>query len=327
MTGRGGRASFFRVRCIPVLSMERARELSDSMRAQGASSSFAGVLVATRQLAESTRTILRSAGVSWVERLTGVCRLVGPGLLIEVRDKKGRARGTGVLVRGRLRDRSGWLPEHILDAGPCERILLTDVAKQAGISPALASRLLRRLTELKILETQGAGPRRWWSLADAGALLDLWSNEERDKPAQTTGLYVWSRSAAALYERLPELTAVGMNWALGGAAATNLWAPTLTTYPDPAVWVPASIPASEVAKTLGGDIVEKGANLQVWQSHGDIGLRHARDWRGATADRAHLPGLRLVSRPRAYLEGLRGNGRSAEVAQKLRENLFKHDTT
>ena len=230
------------------------------------------------------------------------------------------------MVRGRLRDRSGWLPELILNAGPQERILLTEVAKQAGISPALVSRLLRRLTELKILETQGAGPRRWWSLLDPGALLDLWSNEERDKPAQTTGLYVWSRSAAALYERLPELGSAGMNWALAGAAAANLWAPTLTIDPDPAVWVPSSIPAVQAAKALGGDIVEKGANLHFWQSQGDIGLRHARDWSGVTADSPRLPGLRLVSRPRAYLEALRGNGRSAEVAQKLRENLLKHAT-
>ena len=34
--------------------------------------------------AGAARTILRSAGVSWVERLTGVCRLVAPGLLVEV---------------------------------------------------------------------------------------------------------------------------------------------------------------------------------------------------------------------------------------------------
>jgi hypothetical protein len=118
MTGNSGTAWFFRVRSIPVLGQERAKELSDALRIQGVSSSPVGVLVATRQLAEATRTILRSAGVSWVERLTGVCRLVGPGLLIEVRDKEGRARGPGVLVRARLRDRSGWLAECILDAGP-----------------------------------------------------------------------------------------------------------------------------------------------------------------------------------------------------------------
>jgi hypothetical protein len=325
--GNSGATLFFNVRHIPVLSQERARELADALPAQGASSSSEVVLVATRQLADTTRTILRSAGISWIERLTGVCRLIGPGLVIDVRDRQGRAHGPGTTVRARLRDRSGWLPEYILDTGVRDRILLTDIARRAGVSTGLASRLLRRLTELKVLDTQGAGPRRTWRLADRGALLDLWANEERSKPAQSTGLYVWSRSVISLLERLPELTSAGIDWALGGTAAANLWTPTLTSYPDPAVWVPAGIPALEVAKILRGDIVEKGANLQLCQTERDIALRHAKDWTAATADSAHLPGLRLVSRPRAYIEALQGAGRSAEVAQKLRENLLKDDTT
>ena len=323
-----GPAVCFQVRHIPVLSQERARELSLALRAQGLSAGCAGVLIATRQLAGATRTILRSAGVSWVERLTGVCRLVAPGLLVEIGNREDRARGSKLPVRARLRDRSGWLPEWILDAGPRDRILLTDTAKHAGISAALASRLLRRLTELNILEAQGAGPRRWWRLADPGALLDLWSEEERNRPAESTGVYVWSRSTASLYERLPGLTSAGIDWALGGTAAANLWAPTLTAYPDATAWIPARIPASEAARTLGGEIVGKGANLQLWQTEGDFGLRHARDWSGAAPAATVVPlsALRLVSRPRAYVEALRGGGRSTEVAEKLRENLLACDT-
>lgn len=324
-----GPALSFQVRHIPVLSQERARELSLALRAQGSGAGGAGVLIATRQLAGATRTILRSAGVSWVERLTGVCRLVAPGLLVEIGNREDRVRGSGGQIRARLRDRSGWLPEWILDAGPRDRIRLTDIAKQAGISTALASRLFRRLTELNVLEAQGAGPRRCWRLADPGALLDLWSEEERSTPAESTGLYLWSRSTTSLYERLHELTAAGIDWALGGTAAANLWAPTLTAYPDAAVWIPARIPGSEAARALGGEVVEKGANLQLWQTQGDFSLRHARDW-GSAAPAATVPSpsaLRLVSRPRAYLEALRGTGRSAEVAQNLRERLLAYETS
>jgi len=62
-------------------------------------------------------------------------------------------------------------------------------------------------------------------------------------------------------------------WALGGTAAANLYAPTLTINPDPAVWIDSRVSASEVAHLLDGELVEKGSNLQLWQSGREAMLR------------------------------------------------------
>ena len=115
--------------------------------------------------------------------------------------------------------------------------------------PASATLLREILTE------RGAGPNRKWKLTDLGALLDLWAQEEREVE-RVTGLYVWSRSPAAVYDKLPALNDLKVQWALAGVSAANLYAPTLTTTPNPIVRIDASVPASRVAEALGGEIVQ-----------------------------------------------------------------------
>ncbi|MCC6589049.1 MAG: hypothetical protein IT168_20295 [Bryobacterales bacterium] len=164
------------------------------------------------------------------------------------------------------------------------------------------------------MEIRGAGPYRNWRLLDRGGLLDLWAGEEAVKPARRTALYVWSRSTRALLEKIPAISAITAHWALGGAAAANLYQPTLTVDPAPTIWIDSSVPAENVARSLGGSLAEQGANVFVHQIEHDLPLRHAVAWSGRGS-------LRVVSRPRAYLESLVEGGRSADVAQKVREEV------
>src|SRR5438309_7625649 len=64
---------------FPVLSLERAGEVAGPNRVQNPGKRL---LLASRQLSARTREMLRTAGLSWAEELTGVCHLVGPGLLV-----------------------------------------------------------------------------------------------------------------------------------------------------------------------------------------------------------------------------------------------------
>jgi hypothetical protein len=69
-----------------------------------------------------------------------------------------------------------------------------------------------------------------------------------------------------------------IQWAASGLTAANLYAPTLNTTPDPTIWVDSSQPATEIASLLGGEIVDKGANFQVWQSPGNFPLHNIGVW-------------------------------------------------
>jgi hypothetical protein len=110
---------------------------------------------------------------------------------------------------------------------------------------------------------------------------------------------------------------------LAGPVAANLYAPTLTTFPDLTVWIESRVPVREVASVLDGEIADKGANLQIWQSKDNLALVNAVLWTppNTSADFG-VQELPIVSRPRAYLETINAAGRAPEVAQNLRQRII-----
>ena len=316
----GGRATDFEVFTIPILSQEYAKQLINHWRSSEPDSTRRHRLIASRHLSLATRELLRENGISWVDERSGICRLVAPGLLVDIKTE-----GTGQkepAVRARLRDRSGVLAEVLLLNFLQRDIRLASVAKQANVSTALASRILARLAKLKLLDTHAAGPQRFWKISNVGGLLDLWATEEQ--PVEhSTGIYLWSRSPHELLRKLPLLNKLSVPWALASTAAANLYAPTLTTFPDPSVWIESSAAIREVARVLGGELVDKGANLQILQSKNDLAFANAILWTSAnTPADFTVEDLRIVSRPRAYVETINAPGRGPEVAQNLRQRIL-----
>jgi hypothetical protein len=317
----GGRQHTFEVLNMPTLSQEKAAEFVKN-RQKISSQKWKAPLIAVRQLSAPTRELLRKERISWVEEETGVCFLGGPGLLIDtkIRDRAERqARGSG---QAKLRGRSGLVVETVLSFFQHERLLVKTLTSRANVSPGTVSRVLARLSRLKLLDVFETGPNRYWQIKDAGALLDLWAGEER-RPERVTSLYVWSRSPHELLEKLSDLNRLKGDWALGGVAAANIYAPTLTTEVNPAIWLDARMPAQEVVTIVGGEIVEKGFNLQVWQSADNVPLLHASDSARANWPLPKAtPNLRIVTPSRAYIETINGAGRGPEAARNLRERIF-----
>jgi predicted transcriptional regulator len=317
----GGKHYTFTIRSFPSLSREKAIDLVTSLKAP----QLARIrpIIASRKLAPLTREILRQAKVSWIEAETGVCHFVAPGILIDTKiEEHGRQKDSDS-TRIRLRDRSGLIAEALLNSSRANNLRLASIVKQANVSSGLASRLFRRLTDLGILTEHGGGPNRTWQLTDFGALLDLWAQEEREVE-RVTSLYVWSRSPDALYDKLPALNDLKIQWALAGVSAGNLYAPTLTATPNPIVRIDASVPASQAAQALGGEIVQKGANMLLWQTTGNAALYNVAPWISTHGGigRASAGLLQIVSRPRAYIESITGPGRTPDVAQGLRERMI-----
>jgi hypothetical protein len=314
-----GKRFKFSVQLLNVLSREKAGDLVEewNRRAHGERPLFA-----VRHISAHTREVLRAGGLSWVEGQTGICHIVAPGILIDTRVEDAEQEES-TSVPSRLRDRSGLIAEALLSMDQNCAIRVSAITKQTQVSAGLVSRVFRRLTNLGILDEHGAGPNRYWHLKDFGALLELWGQEER-QVERVTNLYVWSRSPQALYERLPKLHDLKAQWAIAGVAAANLYAPTLSTAPNPIIRLDAAVPAKEVASLLAGEVVDKGANLEVWQTAGNLALQKAKPWMstaGAIGDPAGGL-LQIISRPRAYIESIAGPGRAPEVAQNLRERMI-----
>lgn len=319
---KGSNQIQFDVLSIPVLSQERATELIHEWQDSTSTRNRRNRLIATRHLSSQTRKLLRENDLSWAEERTGVCRLVAPGILVDVRVEGAEQKETA--IRARLRDRSGLIAEILLLNLVHGEIRLANVAKQARVSTALASRVLTRLSTLKLVETNGAGPQRFWKILNAGGLLDLWATEEQSVP-QGTGLYVWSRSPQELLKKMSQLNQLNCRWALAGTAAANLYAPTLTIFPDLSVWVESHFSLRQVAAVLGGEVVDKGANLQVLQSKSNLALENATLWT-VNSGSSDLPQqkLRIISSPRAYIETVNAAGRAPEVAQNLRQRILSN---
>lgn len=315
----GGREQQFHVRYMPVLSKETAEK-----QFKGGATGTERLLLAVPKLAPNTRQLLITKGLSWIESETGVCHLAAPGILVDTVSKDTALATESDSARAKLIDRSGLIAEAILTSFFNRELRLGEVAKRAGVSSGLASRIFARLSGQNILEQEGAGPKRSWRLRNPGALLETWSAEER-RPERITTLYVWSRSPAELLDKLPKLHELKIQWAASGLTAANLYAPTLNTTPDPMIWVDSSQPVAEVASLLGGEIVDKGANLQVWQSPGNFPLHNIQPWlpkSGQQRVAAEAGLLQVVSEPRAYIETVSLPGRAPEVAQNLRERIL-----
>jgi hypothetical protein len=313
-----GKKHRFAVKLYPSLSQERAQEV---VRDWNGHSLRDPPLLAVRELAPRTRETLKQAGLSWMESDTGVCHIVAPGILIDTQVKEAQP-AEKTPFPAKLRDHSGLIAEALLNG--CREIRVASMAKLTHVSPALVSRVFKRLTRLQIIEEQGAGPNRSWSLKEFGALLELWSKEERPVE-RVTELYVWARSPQALYEKLPALNDLKAQWAVAGQAAAHLYSPILTAPPNPIIRLDAAMPAQDAAKVLGGEVVETGANLQVWQTPGNLALHKIELLLkpNSTGDPARPGSLQIISRPRAYVETAGAPGRAAEVAQSLRERMMK----
>jgi hypothetical protein len=285
-------------------------------------------LLATRRLTPEARSLLQDAEESWIESETGVCHIQGKCLYVHIAPEQKRQLAqlshTDAYWTGdrptRLTGKSGVIVETLLVGMLPSEFSLDELATEAGVSKALVSRVLSRLTEEELVENLGSGPTKRFVLADPPALLDLWALEDPPLPDRTTGVHLWARSPTDLYRRVGSALQRELSWAMGGVAAANLYAPTLTTPPSPSIWLPSDVPPGEVTSLLGGNIVDQGANLTMWQSRGDTALHHAGRW-AVNADHLGLDEFPLVSRPRAYVEALAGTGRSEDVARNLRGEM------
>ena len=279
-------------------------------------------LIVTGRLSDQARDELARAGMSWVERDTGVVHLDAPSMLVHWTFHRAAREGRGTAEKRApsLRGIGSTIGELLLSEYRHREFTLAEIASRADASKQRTGQVLSTLVDAGRVEATGRTRTRKYWVRDTAALLDDWADQLRP-PESRLYAYRWTRSTETLFMRLTLLDEMQIGWAVGGAAASYLHHPALTEVPLPTVWVDAEPNAQAAIDILEADLVGTGedANLIFWFSEGSPALRFATrvspPWMGDLS-------LPVVSVPRAYAEARWAGGRASDAAEVLREEIL-----
>ncbi|MBI4728734.1 MAG: hypothetical protein HY775_04435 [Acidobacteria bacterium] len=264
------------------------------------------VLIADQTTTEA-REILSGHGIGVIDGL-GNAHVELPGLMLH---REGRRRARADHPPTRLRGKAGVAAQALILRR--ERAWkVNDLAGEAGVSAGLAHRVLARLEKEGVVATEGMGPGRVRRVANPAALLDLWAEENDDRPTRTLG-YLLAQTPRQLIDALgANLERSGIDHALTGAAAASVLAPFVTAVPVVEAWVAAAAGPEELYDGARVDRVPDGHNVVFLQAKDDTPL----------AFRERAKRLWIVNRFRLYAD-LRGDPRRGrEQAEHFRREVI-----
>jgi len=188
---------------------------------------------------------------------------------------------------------------------------VTEVAERAQVAPSTASDVLGELERFDWLVSRGQGPSKERHLREPGALLDAWAKLLTTQRAPVLRrYYVPGLKSDALIERLSKIfDAHQAPYAVSSEAAAQRYAPFLSAISQVRVRLLPSTSAEAAMAELDARVVNEGANLAV------IETKSA----GELLFRQNVGGVWLANPVQVYLDLLRGEGRSKEMAEHLRK--------
>jgi hypothetical protein len=265
------------------------------------------LMIAGETTAEA-RAILEEHGIGVIDGF-GNAHVELPGLLFHLEGHHPQRREARATPPTHLRGKAGIAAQALL-LQPDREWKVKDLASEAGVSAGLAHRVLVRLEEEAIVATEGSGPQRVRRVTNSTALLDLWTEEQTERPRRTLG-YLLAQSPQQLIQQLAtNLGRAGIEYALTGAAAASLVAPFVTAIPVVEVWVPDTAGSEELH--AAADPVTEGQNVVFLQGKDDAPL----------AFRERQRDIWLANRFRLYADLRRDPRRGRGQADHLREKVI-----
>jgi len=256
------------------------------------------LLMVAGETTVEARAILEEHGIGVIDSL-GNAHLELPGLLFHLEGRRPQRRAGGPITPIRLRGKAGIAAQALL-LQPDRAWKVQDLAQDAGVATGLAHRVLARLEEEGVVVAEGSGPQRVRRVTNRAALLDLWAEEQLERPRRTLG-----------QQLAINLGRAGIDYALTGAAAANLVAPFVTALPVVEVWVAET--AAPEALRAAADPVTEGQNVVFLQAKDDAPL----------AFREQRRDLWVANRFRLYADLRRDPRRGREQADHLREQVIR----
>ena len=256
------------------------------------------------------RAILEDHGIGVIDGL-GNAHIEMPGLLFHIEGHRPPGRRAGTTSPTRLRGKAGLVAQALL-LRPDRTWQVQELADEATVSPSLAHRILVRLEQEAIVTTEGSGPRRVRRVTKPTALLDLWVEENVERPTRTLG-HMLSQTPRQLVIQLgTNLSEAGIEYALTGPAGASLVAPFITAIPVAEVWVTATASPEELCQAAHAGPVTEGQNVIFLQARDDTPL----------AFREQMKGLWVTNRFRLYADLRRDPRRGREQADHLRQEVI-----
>ena len=271
------------------------------------------LIVIAADATADARELLENSGIGLIDG-GGYAHVELPGLLLHVADPGLRAtRQAGPARPTRLTGKAGVVAQAILlDRHRAWGV--QDLADTAGVSPALAHRVLARLDAEHLTTTIGAGPHRTRTITDPAALLDLWAEEMTDRHVQRHQLYRLARSPDEVLTKAGAgLRRADIGHAATGAAVAARMAPFITAVPVTEIWIAAITDPTLAAAAIDAELVPTGHNLVLLQAQDDTPLAFHRD----------QDGLTVVNPYRLYYDLRRDPRRGREQADRLRQEILQ----
>lgn len=187
---------------------------------------------------------------------------------------------------------------------------VTTLAQQALVSPATASQVLTELERFDWLVARGQGPSKERHLREPGALLDAWAKQVASvRPPVLRRYYVPAMKPDALVKRIGEaFDAHQVEYAISHEAAAQRYTPFLSSISQVRARLVIVTSANAAIADLGARPVNEGANLAMIESTP-----------GELLFRERIDDVWLASPVQIYLDLLRGEGRSKEMAEHFRK--------
>lgn len=185
------------------------------------------------------------------------------------------------------------------------------LAEQAMVSPATASQVLSELERFEWLASRGQGPSKERHLREPAALLGAWVTQLASlRPLNLRRYYVPGLKMDNLLERIGQVCATHeADYAISHEAAAQRYAPFLSNVSQVRIRLLMDANADAAIANLGARVVTEGANLAIIEAKSP----------GELLFREQVGGIWLASPVQVYLDLLRGEGRSKEMAEHLRK--------
>lgn len=192
---------------------------------------------------------------------------------------------------------------------------VTELSHLAEVSPGTASETLTALERMEWVTARGQGPSKERRLSDPSGLLDEWRTQVQAarRPLTRRRYYVPGGNSDALADRLAAMCEAGqVDYVLTLDVAAQQYAPFLSSISRVACRMPPSKAAGEVLANLDARVVTEGANLDVIETAS----------RGEFLFKEQRGRLWLASPVQVYLDLLRNEGRSRDMAEHLRREIL-----